>query len=94
MFVEMELPGLELEDLEILIVGNKLTVKGERKRPSLDGMRWLHQERGFGSFQREFLLPERVEGDKVDAKLNCGVLTITLPKRAEDKPRRIEVRST
>ena len=94
LLVESEMPGLELEDLEIFVADNKLTIKGERKSPSMDGMRSLRQERGFGSFQREFSLPERIDGEQVGAELRNGVLTITLPKRPEVKPRRIAVRAS
>lgn len=94
LFVETELPGLDLEDLEILVVGNKLTIKGERRFPSMEGLKWLRQERGFGSFQRELSLPDQVDSESVSAELTGGVLTITLPKRAEEKPRRIEIRAS
>ena len=94
LFVEAELPGFELADLEIYVSGdNQLSIKGERKPPAHEGGTWHRQERGFGAFSRVIELPEPVDAEKVSAEFTNGVLTITLPKRAEAKPRRIEVKS-
>jgi HSP20 family protein len=91
--VEAELPGLEMSDLEIYITGdNQLSIKGERKAPTMDQGTWHRQERGFGAFSRLIDLPYPVAGDKVSAEFRDGVLSITLPKREEVKPRRIEVK--
>lgn len=93
LFVEAELPGLELDDLEIYVNGdNQLTIKGERKRPVVDGGTWHRQERGYGTFNRLIELPQEVNPDKVTAEFKSGVLTIALPKREEIKPRRIQVK--
>lgn len=94
LFVEMELPGMVMEDLGIYVNGdNTLTIKGERKNPTIENVTWHRKERSFGSFSRTVTLPVAVDADKVDAKFSSGVLTITLPKREEAKPRRIEVKS-
>jgi HSP20 family protein len=94
LFVEAELPGMELDDLEIFVTGgNQLTIRGERKQPQLEQGTWHRQERGFGQFSRVVTLPLNVEADQVEAKLQHGVLTISLPKAAEAKPRRIEVKA-
>lgn len=91
--VEAELPGLELEELEIYVNGdNQLTLKGERKEPELKEGTWHRQERGFGCFSRNVQLPQDVDPDQVTAEFKHGVLTITLPKKAEVQPRRIEVK--
>ena len=93
-FVEAELPGFELSDLEIYVTGdNHLSINGERKQPEKDGGRWHRQERGFGKFSRVIELPGGVSSDDVSAEFKNGVLTITLAKREEVKPRRIEVKS-
>jgi HSP20 family protein len=93
--VEAELPGFELDDLEILVSGtNQLSIKGERKPPTHEGGTWHRQERGFGAFNRMIELPEAVDAEKVSANFENGVLTITMPKREEAKPRRIEVKSS
>lgn len=95
LYVEAELPGFELNELEIYVTGgNQLTVKGERKQPELPSGTWHREERGFGSFSRMIELPNRVDSDKVSAEFKHGVLTVTLPKSAEVKPRRIEVKTT
>lgn len=95
LYVEAELPGFELGDLEIYVAGgNQLSIKGERKQPELEGGAWHRQERGFGSFSRVIELPSSVGNDKVSAEFQHGVLTITLPKSEEVKPRRIEVKSS
>jgi HSP20 family protein len=92
--VEAELAGLELDDLEIFVNGdNQLTVQGERKEPSCREGAWHRREREFGKFSRMIELPSYVASNKVEATLKNGVLTVTLPKREEAKPRRIEVKA-
>ncbi len=92
-YVEAELPGLELDDLEITVCGdNQLNVKGERRPPEQEDGTWHRQERGYGSFGRLVELPSDVDSKNVSAEFKNGVLTITLPKREENKPRRIEVK--
>lgn len=92
LYVEAELPELELSDLEILVNGdNQLSIKGERKQPEQGEGVWHLQERGRGSFSRTGQLPPYVDSGKVTAELKHGVLTITLPKRKEVEARRIEV---
>ena len=92
LYVEAELPGLELEDLEILVTGgDQLSIKGERKSQSAEGETFHRQERGFGQFSRLMTLPMDVDSERVQANFRNGVLTITLPKREEAKPRKIVV---
>lgn len=92
LFVETELPGLELSDLEIYVNGgNQLTIKGERNPPMMDQGTWHRQERGFGKFARSIELPYHVHDEKVEASFKNGVLTIQMPKREEAKTRRIDV---
>jgi HSP20 family protein len=94
LFVEAELPGFELSDLEIYVTGeNQLNIKGERKPPVVEGVLWHRQERGYGSFNRLFELPWGVDSGQVSARFQHGVLTVTLPKRQDIKPRKIEVAS-
>lgn len=94
LFVEAELPGLEPGDLEITVTGdNQLSIKGERKQPEVENATWHRQERGYGSFSRLVELPEHVDPDKVTAEFKHGVVTITLPKKEEAKPRKIEVKA-
>jgi len=93
LYVEAELPGMELEDLEIYVNGgNQLTVKGERKEPACEGGTWHRRERGYGKFTRMIELPSQVDAEKVEANFKQGVLMVSLPKQEAAKPRRIEVK--
>lgn len=93
LYVEAELPGFCLDDLEMYVTGeNQLSIKGERKQPELAKGTWHRQERGYGTFSRLMELPAAVDSEGVSAEFKNGVLTITLPKKEEAKPRRIEVK--
>jgi HSP20 family protein len=93
-YVEAELPGLDLKDLEIYVTGgNQLTIKGERKQTMPEKGVWHRQERGFGSFTRVLTLPFNVDADKVDARFENGVLLVQLAKHESSKPRKISVRA-
>lgn len=95
LYMEAELPGLGIDDLEIFVTGgNQLSIKGERKQPELEDGKWHRRERGFGKFSRIFELPVNVNADEVSAEFSQGVLTITLPKAVEAKPRKIEVKAS
>ena len=93
LYVEAELPELELTDLEIFVNGDdQLSIKGERKPPEIEKASWHRRERGFGSFSRLMSLPQNVDAENVHAEFKNGVLTIAMPKKEESKPRRIEVK--
>jgi HSP20 family protein len=93
-FVEAELPGLDLSKLEIYVTsGNQLTLKGERKPPVQDKAIWHRQERNFGSFTRSLTLPFAVDADQVEARFENGVLRLQLAKHESAKPRKIAVKS-
>ena len=93
-FVEAELPGLDLKDLEIYVTGrNQLTLKGERKQNPPEQAVWHREERGTGSFARVLTLPVQVDADKVDARFENGVLLVKLAKHEAAKPRKITVKS-
>jgi HSP20 family protein len=92
--VEAELPGLEPKDVDLQVTGNsELTIKGERFALAADKGTLHRQERGTGSFTRVVELPFRVDPDKVDARFEKGVLTVTLAKHTAAKPRKIQVKS-
>jgi len=94
LYVEAELPGLEMNDLEIYVTGdNQLSLRGRRSPPQVEGGTWHRQERGYGEFGRVVELPYAVAADKVSAELKHGVLCVTLPKHEAAKPRRIEVKA-
>lgn len=92
--VVAELPGVKKEDLHIEVHDNVLTLKGERRfEAKADGQRYQRMERRYGSFTRSFALPQEVDAAAIEAKLADGVLELTVPKKPESKPRRIEVRA-
>lgn len=92
-YAEAELPGLATEQLEVYVIdGNQLTVQGERKPAEAPQGTWHRRERGFGKFSRTVILPADVEADKVEAKLESGVLRVTLPKSAAARSRKIDVK--
>ena len=92
--VTAELPGVNVNDLEINVVGETLTVSGERKLAELPKDAVYHrQERGMGKFTRTIDLPFAVESGKVQATLEKGILRILLPRAEQDKPRKISVKT-
>jgi HSP20 family protein len=96
-FIKVDVPGIELKDIELFVENDVLTIKGERKVESKDdkskkkGRIYQREERMYGSFQRTVPLPLPVDAGNIDAKMNDGVLYITLPKREETKPKKISV---
>jgi HSP20 family protein len=92
LYVEVDLPGLKLEDIHTQITeGNVLLIEGERKMPEVPKGIWHRQERTFGKFARALELPYPVEIAKVEARFEHGVLFIILPRAEIAKPRRIPV---
>ena len=91
-YVEAEVPGMKMDDIQVIALGNELTIKGERQDPVPQGVSPHRRERGVGTFSRVLRLPVEIDADKVEATLKDGVLTITLPKVAAAKPRKIEVK--
>lgn len=87
-----DLPGVADADLDIQLDGSELTVRGKRdKAESAEGETLHFFERSFGEFSRTFKLPDEADPDGVEARLERGVLTIKVPKRASAKPRKIRV---
>ena len=90
--LEAELPGMSAEDVNISIENNVLTLHGERKFEKKDERDNFHRvERSYGSFTRSFTLPPTVSSENANAEFENGVLRLTLAKREEAKPRRIEI---
>jgi len=93
-FVEAELRGLDLKSLGLFVTGgDQLTLKGERKVPVAEKGVWHRQERVHGTFSRTLTLPYLVNPDKVEAKLENGVLLVRLAKHESAKPRKIAVKA-
>ncbi len=91
-YVEAEVPGLKMNDLEVLVMNDELTLKGRREyQEENQGVAWHRRERGVGTFERSVRLPFDIDAEKVQARLSEGVLTITLPKAESARPRKIEV---
>ena len=92
--VTAELPGMSTEDMEISVEGNTLTLRGTRKGEQVGEETVVHrQERGTGSFVRTVQLPFRADPDKVEATYERGVLRVSLETAAEEKPRKIAVKT-
>jgi HSP20 family protein len=90
--VEAEMPGVKSEDLEILAVGNELTIRGRRRPIDGEKVTFHRQERGLGEFSRVVALPVEVDADRIEARLADGVLTLTLPKAESARPRQVKVK--
>lgn len=91
--LEAELPGMKREDFELSVENNVITLRGARHFEKKDESDNYHRvERAYGSFVRSFTLPNTVSSEDAVADYRNGVLRVTLPKRAETKARRIEVK--
>lgn len=89
----VELPGLRAEDVKLTVENLTLTIRGEKKQVAEEQTTKVHRyERSYGAFERSFALPSTVDVERVVAKFEHGVLTVTLPKAEKAKPRSIEVR--
>jgi len=93
--VRASVPGVQPEDLNIAVLNGVLTLKGEHKPEAVkDGAHYLRQEIAYGGWERSFELPFSVQAEKAQAHFEHGMLTITLPKAEEAKPRQIKVNVT
>jgi len=90
-YVEAELPGLTMDDVEVYVLGSELTISGERKIEQPQDAAWHRRERSHGRFQRTLGLPWPIDADHVEAKLTDGVLCIRLPKAETAKPKKVKV---
>jgi HSP20 family protein len=87
----VELPGMRKEDIEISLHDGTLTIAGERKEETGEGDSATRTERFTGKFRRSITLPTSVDANKVNATYKNGILTVTLPKSEEAKPKQIQV---
>ena len=91
--VKATLPGVDAEDVEISIAGDILTIKGEHsEEEEVNEGDYIHRERRIGTFTRSVHLPVSVDSNKADAVFDKGVLTVTLPKKEESKPKKIKAK--
>ncbi|VAV96406.1 Heat shock protein Hsp20 [hydrothermal vent metagenome] len=91
--ITVELPGVSEKDIDVSVHDGVVSVKGEKTSEREEkGDTWFFSERQYGSFSRSFRLPADADGDKIDARLKDGVLEITVPKNAPDKPKARKVK--
>lgn len=88
--LEVEMPGVNKETLEMWIENNELTIVGRRSMPTVEGT-LLHRESRSENFRRAFELDPSIDADKISAKIEQGVVRLTLPKAEQVKPRKITV---
>ena len=92
LFIKVELPGMEAKDVNVSISGDLLTIKGEKRKEEEEKDEHHYcVETYYGSFQRVLQLPVGVQGDKIGAKFDKGVLKVTLPKVEEAKKKEIKI---
>jgi HSP20 family protein len=92
LIMRMDVPGVELKDIDIQLEHDTLTIKGERKYEREDNQKGQHRiERSYGVFARSFTLPNTLDTEKVRADYKNGVLNVTLPKKEIAKPRSVKV---
>jgi HSP20 family protein len=92
--LEMEIPGIKKDDIEINIENSIITVRGEKKFEKDEDKGNYHKiERAYGKFSRSFSLPVAVKADSIDATLKDGILTLALPFAEEAKPKKITIKS-
>ena len=88
--LEVEMPGVSKENLEMWVENNELTILGRRSMPSVEGT-LIHRESRSENFRRSFELDPSIDAGKISAKIEQGVVTLTLPKAEQVKPRKIAV---
>ena len=91
-FVTAELPGVDPTTVELSLEDGVLEVKGEKAIQKPEGTSWHRTERRAGEFARQIRLPNHVDAESIEAESKHGLLVVKLPKRAEAKPRKIDVR--
>ena len=92
LFVSAEMPGVHVEDININVMGDSLTISGERGSEEIPEDAHFHRkERGFGNFSRTIQLPYAVDAEQVEASFKNGVLNITLPRVPAETPKKISI---
>jgi HSP20 family protein len=92
--VKAAVPGMKAEDVQISVTGEVLSIKGEsRQKEDNQEKAWHIREQRWGSFERRIMLPTEVVADKAKAEFENGILTITLPKAEEVRPKTITVKA-
>ena len=90
--VQAEIPGVKKDDIRIEVEGNEVVIGAEtRREEETRDAKWLHVERRFGRLERRFSLPQELDDSRAEARFADGVLELTLPKKAPQSARKIEV---
>ncbi|MFZ0640912.1 MAG: Hsp20/alpha crystallin family protein [Candidatus Acidiferrales bacterium] len=93
--IKADLPAVSEKDIDLRVENNMLTIRGERKfEQNVKEENYLRVERSYGSFSRSFSLPNTVDTQAIKAEYTDGVLNVTLPKRAESKPKQVKISVT
>ena len=92
--LQVEVPGIDKKDITVEVSDGVLSIKGEKKEEKYekDKGRYYHFERSFGSFKREFKMPEGVDQEQIGAKYTNGVLELTLKKTEKTKPKQVDIK--
>jgi HSP20 family protein len=90
--VVLEMPGVDRDNIEVNVENGVLTVEGKINFGKYEGLQPIYSEYNIGPYRRSFRISSRVDQDKIRAELRDGVISLVLPKAAEAKPRRIEVK--
>ena len=91
--VILEMPGVNKDDIDVSVENGLVTVEGKINFGKYEGLQPIYSEYNIGPFRRSFRISSRIDQDKIGAEMRDGVITLTLPKAEEAKPRRIEVKS-
>lgn len=95
LFVRAELPGIDPKEIDISATTDSLTLRGERKVPPVgEEVNYHQREREFGTFRRVINLPTKINTDKINASYKNGILSVTLPKAEEVKPKQIVIKTS
>ncbi len=92
-YLRAEMPGVKAGDLDVQATADNISIAGERRPLEDDGsVRYHRRERDFGKFSRAVSLPGKIDHDKISAKMENGILAVTIPKAESAKPRQIEIK--
>lgn len=93
--IEAELPGMTIGNLDVSVLGNEVTISGERRigqeGDAARDVTWHRRERGVGKFSRTLTLPWEIDADHVEARLHDGVLDVKLPKAESSRPKKVKL---
>ncbi|GAK60906.1 heat shock protein hsp20 [Candidatus Vecturithrix granuli] len=92
--VQLDIPGVKIEDVDVQCEKGMLSVKGERKFTEDEKRQYYRVENVYGPFERYFEIPRTLNVEKIEAKYNAGVLTLTFPKTEEAKPKKIAIQAS